>query len=702
MKSSVLLLSSVSVLAFLSAANAESTISPSIGAVAQNILSSMSSAGGSETLQWEVAPSYSELFGLGVRTTVGGLVNEDFALGVIIDYADHREEYLANAGVRLNDNMRVIGSVGVLKESEEFTLGEGRQDVEQLEYGLSLKGDYEAGIVRGFELNAYATEASSDTDTVETGDLTGVQLVTRLKPSDASDIRIGAGYERAEWDGGEVDEGFTFQALGSQKLSDMLSLNYSAKSAETEDVFGLGLTYDLSSANVQNSALSVSFNQIEGKHGVSDDTRVAVNWTVGLGGAASAGASDVITSSMGGKPWQVRESLLAEVMTRPAFLPARVLARASEMQLPPQLAAQSFNYAENQAAGYVIGTVQATDDVAVTQFRFVTADGTPIGTTSVDGYFTIDADGKLIMTAAGAAAPGVNDFNSGSATSIYYVQAGDAENSWSTPQQVTLNKTDDLTDNDTIAPELAAQSFSYVENQAAGYVVGSVQANDDVAVTQFRFTATQTSLSSDGYFSIDATGAITLTAAGAAEGIAANDYETTPNSFSYGIEAGDGTNWSQSQDISFALTDDPYDTTNWCIIPTDASGYDDFVFFTAASVGGDARGRVGLDGLRLTMTPFGDRYFTSMTWSLDNLTTNVADIAPYSANRGQAIVEFWGDAWGLGTVGGTQTVELTASATSECGDVITQAYRLTVTTPTDLVDSSSSFVSSAVSVTLAP
>lgn len=333
MKSSVLLLSSVSVLASLSAAHAESTISPSIDAVAQNILSSMSAAGGSETLQWEVAPSYSELFGLGVRATVGGLVNEDFALGVIIDYADHREEYLANAGVRLNDNMRVIGSVGILKESEEFTLGEGRQDVEQLEYGLSLKGSYEAGIVRGFELNAYVTDASSNTDTVETGDLTGVQLVTQLKPSEASDIRIGAGYERAEWAGGDVDEGFTFQALGSQKLSDMLSLNYSAKSAETEDVYGLGLTYDLSSANAQNSSLSVTFNQIEGKHGISDDTRVAVNWTVGFGGAASAGASDVTISSMGGMPSPARKNLLAEVITRPAFLPERVLAREVEATL---------------------------------------------------------------------------------------------------------------------------------------------------------------------------------------------------------------------------------------------------------------------------------------------------------------------------------------------------------------------------------
>lgn len=323
--STIALMVGVSPFAIAYSASAE-TLSPSIS----SILSAMNAAGGSETLQWELAPSYSELFGLGVRATVGGYVNEDFALGVIVDYAEHREEYLANAGVRLNDNMRVIGSVGILKESEEFTLGEGRQDVEQLEYGLGLKGDYEAGIIRGFELNAYATDASSGTDAVETGDLTGVQLVTQLKPSEASDIRFGAGYERAEWAGGDVDEGFTMQAVGSHKLSDVLALNYSAKSAATEDVYGLGLTYDMSSANVQNSALSVSFNEIRGKHGISDDTRVAINWTVGFGGAAGSGAADVTASSMGGMSTPARKDLLAEVMTRPAFLPERVLSRAIE------------------------------------------------------------------------------------------------------------------------------------------------------------------------------------------------------------------------------------------------------------------------------------------------------------------------------------------------------------------------------------
>ena len=328
MKKTTLLLGSVCCFALNSGAFAEEvSATDTQGLSFGSILSTMNVGGGSSTAQWQVAPTYSDLFGLGVRATVGTYVTDDFALGAIIDIGEYREEYLANAGVRINDNMRIVGSVGILKEQEEFVDGEGREDVQQLEYGLSLKGSYDAGIVRGFELNAYHTNGSSDTDSVETGDLTGVQVVTQLKPADSTDIRIGAGYERAEWDGGDVDEGFTLQALGSHKLSDTLSANFEAKSAETENVYGLGLTYDMSTADIQNSALSVDLMRIEGKHGISDDTRVAINWTVGFGagaGGAGASGSNATVSSMGSI---ARADLLADVMTRPAFLPERVLAR---------------------------------------------------------------------------------------------------------------------------------------------------------------------------------------------------------------------------------------------------------------------------------------------------------------------------------------------------------------------------------------
>lgn len=119
----------------------------------------------------------------------------------------------------------------------------------------------------------------------------------------------------------------------------------------------------------------------------------------------------------------------------------------------------------------------------------------------------------------------------------------------------------------------AAQSFSYPENSAANASVGTVAASDNVAVTGFRFSATNTSTSADGFFSIGANGAVTLTAAGAAAGVASNDFETAPNSFTYGVQARDAAgNWSASTNVTFNLTD----LSDTVTIQDDwTNGYDD-------------------------------------------------------------------------------------------------------------------------------
>jgi hypothetical protein len=107
--------------------------------------------------------------------------------------------------------------------------------------------------------------------------------------------------------------------------------------------------------------------------------------------------------------------------------------------LPVVTAAQSFNYAENQAANAVVGTALATDAVGVTGFRF-SATGT---TTSADTYFSIAANGDISITAAGVVA-GVaqNDFETGLNSFTYGIEAGDAVGNWSPAVNVTLNVTD--------------------------------------------------------------------------------------------------------------------------------------------------------------------------------------------------------------------------------------------------------------------
>jgi hypothetical protein len=110
---------------------------------------------------------------------------------------------------------------------------------------------------------------------------------------------------------------------------------------------------------------------------------------------------------------------------------------------------------------------------------------------------------------------------------------------------------------DVTAPVVTgSQSFSYAENQASGYTVGTVLATDAVGVTGFRFATTGTSTSSDTFFSISNAGVVTLTVAGAAVGAASNDYETGSNSFVHSVQARDAAgNWSAGVNVTFNVTD---------------------------------------------------------------------------------------------------------------------------------------------------
>jgi hypothetical protein len=110
---------------------------------------------------------------------------------------------------------------------------------------------------------------------------------------------------------------------GSEALQWQVAPSYS-------ELFGLGVRTTVggySTAEIQNSSLSINFDRIEGKHVISDDTRVDLNWTVGFG-AGGAGGSNVTAYSMGS---MARADLLADVSTRPSYLPERVLARGNSV-----------------------------------------------------------------------------------------------------------------------------------------------------------------------------------------------------------------------------------------------------------------------------------------------------------------------------------------------------------------------------------
>ncbi|WP_158592083.1 retention module-containing protein [Pseudomonas cavernicola] len=133
----------------------------------------------------------------------------------------------------------------------------------------------------------------------------------------------------------------------------------------------------------------------------------------------------------------------------------------------------------------------------------------------------------------------------------------------------------DIRTTDTSAPTVtASQTFNYAENQVAGSTLGAVAASDSVGVTGYRFS-NGTQVSADGFFAISNSGAITLTAAGAAAGAATNDFETGANSFTVQVVALDAAgNSSPVTNVTLNLTnlnEAPAGTDNTFSINEDSS-----------------------------------------------------------------------------------------------------------------------------------
>jgi hypothetical protein len=213
---------------------------------------------------------------------------------------------------------------------------------------------------------------------------------------------------------------------------------------------------------------------------------------------------------------------------------------------------------------FVFNSLVGTDtirDFTASQDRLVFDSAVFVGLTTSNAAdrLSINKWGHLLYDADGTAGPGtplhlatlVGNANIGGQYTID-ILVRDAAGKESV-QTTTLNviKVDD------IPPVVSAnQAFDYAENQSADSVIATVAATDAVGVTDFRFSATSSSTSADGFFSIASDGKVRITASGVAAGVAQNDFEAGANTFSYGIQARDAEgNWSSAVAVTLNVTD---------------------------------------------------------------------------------------------------------------------------------------------------
>ncbi len=209
-------------------------------------------------------------------------------------------------------------------------------------------------------------------------------------------------------------------------------------------------------------------------------------------------------------------------------------------------------------------SVPVDDDPVANEVSEQTANGTVVGITALSldpdgGIITYslldDADGRFaidpatgVVTVADA---GRLDFDDTPSYTLIVVATNPAGQSARAPLVVNL-----LDENDEAPAFDAAGPFALPEGSDEGAVVGAVQASD-VDTVGGPVTYSIVSGNENGFFAIDqATGVITLTAAGAA---ALPDFETTPQPFALGvlgIVASDGVNESAPVPVTINLGDD--------------------------------------------------------------------------------------------------------------------------------------------------
>ena len=293
----------------------------------------LSHSAGNDRYRIEIAPNYSEELGVSLKGVAGAYLSDEIALGLIVEYGENKREYLGNAGIQFNDALSLVGTIGLLEEAYEYVDGEGHKTVRQMEYGASLKGAYEAGILSGFQLNGYLTNADASSDSVETGQLYGIELLAGLLPTDTTNITLGGGYEWLAWDDGSSSDSFAFSAEAAQQLGEMLSLTGHVKLGASEYVYGGGLAFDLNNGGMNTNRIALNYSYIDGQNGIMDDQRVELGWTYGFGAGPERTESAAVLDNRAIRPAAdtvnvtSANGLLGDVTKRPSYLPQTVIAR---------------------------------------------------------------------------------------------------------------------------------------------------------------------------------------------------------------------------------------------------------------------------------------------------------------------------------------------------------------------------------------
>ena len=282
-----------------------------IGQISQLATVSGSTASGA----YSFAPEWSEELGFSATGAVGFRLQENSALGLIVTGGERKREVLLNFGVEFDAERQMVLTAGQLQERLEFGTDANQEWVKQNEFGLAYE-------TTNYALSVYHVD-SETTDNFVGAKSTGAELSGSVDVSDAMTVGFGAGFEKLEWDdGSEGVDGLTASLDVGYQANSTTRFNVFADRNMSENQIGFGGSWALGAGT-----LDATYTRIDGRVGaVTDDNRLAVAFTMPLGGKSNATVSRSATNSVsvGATP---SSTLLADVMRRPDYLPERVIVK---------------------------------------------------------------------------------------------------------------------------------------------------------------------------------------------------------------------------------------------------------------------------------------------------------------------------------------------------------------------------------------
>ena len=265
---------------------------------------------------YSFVPEWSEELGFSATGAVGFRLQDNSALGLIVTGGERKREVLLNFGLEFDAERQMVLTASQLQERLEFGTDANQEWVKQNEFGLAYE-------TTNYAFSVYHVD-SETTDNFVGAKSTGAELSGSVDVSDAMTVGFGAGYQTLDWDDGSV---------GVDGLTASLDLGYQANSTTRFNVFadrnmsenqiGLGGSWALGAGT-----LDASYTLIDGRVGaVTDDNRLAVTFTMPLGGKSTSEVSRNATPAISASA-SPTSTLLADVMRRPDYLPERVIVKA--------------------------------------------------------------------------------------------------------------------------------------------------------------------------------------------------------------------------------------------------------------------------------------------------------------------------------------------------------------------------------------